>query len=1246
MSCFSAMNAPLLGEMEQTIGMLERGTIVTKLYGKQRRPDRRHLMLIRETRQLLWATVAAQTPRTDYEGAIQLREIKEIRVGKHSKEFRLFADDCQRFESSKCFVILYGSHFKLKSFSVVALSEIEADNWVRGLRYMVRDTLGAPYPLQIDRWLRREYYQMENVNSHSTKASEASPAQVTIKDFKLFLAGVSCKMTTSKFMECFTEDVRRKHDLKFDDFSRLYQKLLLPTSFPSVMCNPVGGGALAGAATPFPYSEDQQTVRPAELKRFLETEQRDISASELSSTAIATFIRDFVQDVERDVQEPYLSISEFMDFLFSKQNDLWNSKYDSVFMDMNQPLSSYWIASSHNTYLTGDQFSSESSCEAYARALRMGCRCIELDCWNGPDNLPYIFHGHTMTSKIKFMDVIKTIKDHAFITSEYPVILSIEQNCSLEQQRNMAQALIEVFGDMLLTQPCDRNEQHLPSPYQLRRKIILKHKKLPQFDEIGNGGSLTHRSSLGGAGGGGAGGGPGEADGENMRKVVKDGLLYFKDPVDKSWNLYQFVLTQQELIYSSEINESRNGNSEDDDFGLSSSCSLNNNMQQKQKDTSANDELHFGENWFHGKLEGGRKEADDLLKKYNHLGDGTFLVRESATFVGDYSLSFWRRNRPNHCRIKLKHENGSIKYYLVENFVFDSLYSLIVYYRNNMLRSSEFSIILKEPVPQPKKHEDQEWFHPNTTKEQAEQGLFKLDIGSFLVRPSVQSVNAFVISFTINRKIKHCRIMQEGRLYGIDTMNFESLVSLIHYYTRNPLYRNVKLCHPVSQELLRQALAEVNDQGDHRSHDGGNGAASNYMGSNLEEYVTCKALYSYKANKPDELSFPKHAIITNVQRDNSMWWIGDYGGMIKKHLPANYVKVIDSATEDYNSINEDGTDGRTESIEIFGAVASLFESNEPGIIFKLQIQTPTMQNPFVIGFDNQETAYEWIKAIQDAALFASQLATERRKKERTARVAKEMSDLIIYFRSVPFREHSWIFQEMSSFPETKAEKQFFQQNTQLFLSYHRNQISRVYPKGQRLDSSNFNPMPFWNIGSQMIALNYQTGDRAMQLNQAKFRNNGQCGYILKPAFMKTDSFNPNDPLSDGLSEVKVSIRLIAARHLFRGGKSNNPQIVVEIVGASFDTGIKYRTKVNENGFNPVWNEMCEFTVRNPQFAILRFEVQDEDMFAETHFIAQACYPLTCVRPGYRSVILRNKFSEELELSSLLVNVKIASVTSP
>ena len=54
-----------------------------------------------------------------------------------------------------------------------------------------------------------------------------------------------------------------------------------------------------------------------------------------------------------------------------------------------------------------------------------------------------------------------------------------------------------------------------------------------------------------------------------------------------------------------------------------------------------NDELHYSEKWFHGKLEGGRKRADDLLREYSSLGDGTFLVRDSDTFVGDFSLSFW-----------------------------------------------------------------------------------------------------------------------------------------------------------------------------------------------------------------------------------------------------------------------------------------------------------------------------------------------------------------------------------------------------------------------------------------------------------------------------------------------------------------------------------------------------------------------------------------------------------------------------
>ena len=118
------------------------------------------------------------------------------------------------------------------------------------------------------------------------------------------------------------------------------------------------------------------------------------------------------------------------------ENSIWNSDHDKVYQDMTRPMTHYFIASSHNTYLMGDQFRSESSTEAYIRCLRDGCRCVEIDCWDGPTKAePWVFHGHTLTSKIKFTDVLPAIAEHAFVASPYPVILSIENHCNLDSQK-------------------------------------------------------------------------------------------------------------------------------------------------------------------------------------------------------------------------------------------------------------------------------------------------------------------------------------------------------------------------------------------------------------------------------------------------------------------------------------------------------------------------------------------------------------------------------------------------------------------------------------------------------------------------------------------------------------------------------------------------------------------------------------------------------------------------------------------
>ncbi|XP_076016262.1 1-phosphatidylinositol 4,5-bisphosphate phosphodiesterase beta-4 isoform X2 [Genypterus blacodes] len=200
-----------------------------------------------------------------------------------------------------------------------------------------------------------------------------------------------------------------------------------------------------------------------------------------------------IEKYERDndlTKKGQMSSDGFCRYLMSDENAPVYLDRLELYQEMDQPLAHYFISSSHNTYLTGRQFGGKSSVEMYRQVLLSGCRCIELDCWDGKgeDQEPIITHGKAMCTDILFKDVIQAIKETAFITSDYPVILSFENHCCKPQQYKMAKYCEELFGDLLLRQPLENFPieagRSLPSPNDLKRKILIKNKRLkPEVEQ-------------------------------------------------------------------------------------------------------------------------------------------------------------------------------------------------------------------------------------------------------------------------------------------------------------------------------------------------------------------------------------------------------------------------------------------------------------------------------------------------------------------------------------------------------------------------------------------------------------------------------------------------------------------------------------------------------------------------------------------------------------------------------------------
>ncbi|RXI08802.1 hypothetical protein DVH24_022946 [Malus domestica] len=231
-----------------------------------------------------------------------------------------------------------------------------------------------------------------------------------------------------------------------------------------------------------------------------------------------------------------------------------------------------------------------------------------------------------------------------------------------------------------------------------------------------------------------------------------------------------------------------------------------------------------------------------------------------------------------------------------------------------------------------------------------------------------------------------------------------------------------------------------------------------------------------------------------------------------------------------------------------------------------------------------------------------------------------------------------------SLSEQKLEKAAEDHGTDVVRFTQKN-VLRVYPKGTRFNSSNYEPHVGWMHGAQMVAFNMQGKDKYNWLMHGMFKANGGCGYLKKPDFLmckgpKGEVFDPKNALKVKKT-LKVKIYMGNGWHLdfsrthFDSFSPPDFYTKVYIVGVPADCG-KFKTKIIEDDWIPVWDEEFAFPMTVPELAILRLEVREYDRSEKDDFGGQTCLPVSELKPGIRAVPLYDKKGEKYKSVRLLI----------
>ena len=279
---------------------------------------------------------------------------------------------------------------------------------------------------------------------------------------------------------------------------------------------------------------------------------------------------------------------------------------------------------------------------------------------------------------------------------------------------------------------------------------------------------------------------------------------------------------------------------------------------------------------------------------------------------------------------------------------------------------------------------------------------------------------------------------------------------------------------------------------------------------------------------------------------------------------------------------------------------------------------------------------------------------EKKKATNAGVIIPELAELGVYAQSVKPVNNSWFESTLENAPHHQLINvsetglgAFLPTHSAKIAQHNSRHLMRVYPKGTRISSKNLSPVPFWGIGAQICALNWQTFGASSQLNEALFSGSG--GYVLKPAALRGGG---SGVLNTG-RKIRLRLHVAGATDLpLPADRSDEikPYLTCALVHPS-DLGgnpVKRKTapykshkftsflhKENPPATDPFWKEVLEWEYEENELVFLRLLIKSDDSFARNPIFAVAALRLAYAVSGWSFIRMLDLRGHETTCSLLV-----------